>query len=261
MFVWHLQEIPIKPDEDDNKVLVSMSERISEIIDVIESVREDIGNDELIDIRIARIKATNKVAKMRGIKPQSVQDKYTRKINLKTNEFNDLLQMWLLQNSNKLQELLLKNTNEPEDIEKLNDYFANKMDSSERLIAYEFGFEHTNTAFREGKNKLVTHLRKERNRQLVKQAKELWIKKTRGNVKCSICKFSFNDTYPEVSKDYIEAHHLKPISELEEDTIISIGELVPVCANCHRMLHHVKPWLTIDELKEIINSAKKRKQF
>lgn len=44
--------------------------------------------------------------------------------------------------------------------------------------------------------------------------------------------------YGENGKDFIEIHHVKPLSTLEEATEIDPEiDLVPVCLNCHRMLH------------------------
>jgi predicted HNH restriction endonuclease len=68
---------------------------------------------------------------------------------------------------------------------------------------------------------------------------------------CEICEFDFESEYGERGKDYIEAHHKKPISELDEEVILRIEDLAMVCSNCHGMLHR-PPWITIEGLKEII---------
>ena len=34
-----------------------------------------------------------------------------------------------------------------------------------------------------------------------------------------------------------------------------IEEIAIVCSNCHRMLHRKRPWLKIDELKNIRNGS------
>ena len=74
---------------------------------------------------------------------------------------------------------------------------------------------------------------------------------------CYVCGFNFEEVYGERGKDFIEVHHLQPLSTLEEATEINPDtDLVPLCANCHRMIHrnqtHV---LTIDELKAIIKKG------
>ena len=76
-----------------------------------------------------------------------------------------------------------------------------------------------------------------------------------GEIKCSICQFEFAKTFGEYGNGYIEIHHKKPIYEYEENGInavlsSAIDNLAPVCANCHRMLHH-KKGITFEEVLEI----------
>ncbi len=55
---------------------------------------------------------------------------------------------------------------------------------------------------------------------------------------CKICGFNFETTYGELGVEFIEVHHLKPVSTLTESTIISPeNDMTVVCSNCHRMLH------------------------
>ena len=46
----------------------------------------------------------------------------------------------------------------------------------------------------------------------------------------------------ELGANFIEVHHLKPISTYEEDGIPEnfLENLVPLCSNCHSMIHHIK---------------------
>lgn len=65
------------------------------------------------------------------------------------------------------------------------------------------------------------------------------------SIKCHICSFDFEDFYGEVGKGYIEIHHIKPIYQYETvDTekflLDALKNLMPVCSNCHRMLHRKK---------------------
>lgn len=67
---------------------------------------------------------------------------------------------------------------------------------------------------------------------------------------CAVCGFSFKERYGEMGNDYIEVHHLTPISEKGGSYLINpIQDLRPVCANCHRMLHRRNPVLSIEELR------------
>jgi len=70
---------------------------------------------------------------------------------------------------------------------------------------------------------------------------------------CSVCNFDFEKFYGKIGRQFIHVHHLKPLSEIEEEYKIDpIKDLRPVCPNCHAMLHRKMPTLTIDELKKII---------
>lgn len=70
---------------------------------------------------------------------------------------------------------------------------------------------------------------------------------------CSVCGFNFLTTYGQLGKDFIEVHHTTPVSEMGDNYTIDIDrDLVPVCSNCHSMIHRKKPPLTVEELKAMI---------
>lgn len=99
----------------------------------------------------------------------------------------------------------------------------------------------------EGQEKLVKHLKKERNYVFMKKCKELFAKKDE-LLHCEICGFSFIESYGEIGKDFIEGHHTIPISMLENETVIKSTDILMVCSNCHRMLHRRNPCYTKDEI-------------
>ncbi|HEY5297113.1 MAG TPA: HNH endonuclease [Verrucomicrobiae bacterium] len=70
---------------------------------------------------------------------------------------------------------------------------------------------------------------------------------------CSACNFDFEKNYGELGREFIHVHHIKPLAEIgEEYTVDPINDLLPVCPNCHAMLHRKTPALTVFELKELI---------
>ena len=73
--------------------------------------------------------------------------------------------------------------------------------------------------------------------------------------KCCICGFDFELVYGERGKGFIEVHHTKPLSEIEgEMEIDPETDLVPVCSNCHRMIHRRKDdVLSVNEIKNLIS--------
>jgi 5-methylcytosine-specific restriction protein A len=73
--------------------------------------------------------------------------------------------------------------------------------------------------------------------------------------KCAACGFNYQEVYGDWGKDYIEVHHMVPLHTLDEEIAVNpITDLIPVCANCHRMIHRRRDKaLTISQLKEMLN--------
>ena len=117
---------------------------------------------------------------------------------------------------------------------------------------YQVGFTEDDESFPEGKQLLKEHLVRERNPKLIQRAKELY-KTKYGKLTCQVCGFDFEEEYGEIGKDYIEGHHTKPVSEMMDGEQSKPEDIAMVCANCHRMLHRRRPWLTIDELSKLKN--------
>lgn len=70
---------------------------------------------------------------------------------------------------------------------------------------------------------------------------------------CKVCGFNFEKVYGEIGKEFIHVHHKNPISNnKKKKRITPISDLIPVCPNCHAMLHQEKPPLTIQKLKSIL---------
>ncbi|WP_321506949.1 EVE domain-containing protein [uncultured Methanoregula sp.] len=72
---------------------------------------------------------------------------------------------------------------------------------------------------------------------------------------CSVCGFDFSRMYKQRGQGFIEIHHVKPISTYEKEMEVDPkNDLVPVCANCHRMIHRFRNnVLSVEELRKIIN--------
>lgn len=72
--------------------------------------------------------------------------------------------------------------------------------------------------------------------------------------KCMVCGFDFEKVYGEHGAGYIEVHHLRPVSSLQEQTKVDPNtDMAVVCSNCHRMIHRNKDKiLSIEELREIL---------
>lgn len=103
----------------------------------------------------------------------------------------------------------------------------------------------------EGQILTRTHRYKERNTQLVERKKRRVLQE-KGTLACEVCGFDFSAAYGERGNGYIECHHTKPLSELKDGDTTKLNDLALVCSNCHRIIHRKKPWLSIQQLSEIL---------
>ena len=101
----------------------------------------------------------------------------------------------------------------------------------------------------EGKISQVTHNVYERNpvnRELCLSA---------NGYSCKICGFNFEEKYGLLGHGFIHVHHIEMVADYGGERFINpITDLIPVCPNCHAMLHRKRPPLTPDELKAIIEN-------
>jgi len=103
----------------------------------------------------------------------------------------------------------------------------------------------------EGRILTRLHRIRERNRELVTKKKASALK-IHGRLRCEACSFDFEDTYGTRGSGFIEAHHTKPLYTLFPGDKTRIEDLALLCSNCHRMIHARRPWLTVNELKQVI---------
>ena len=84
---------------------------------------------------------------------------------------------------------------------------------------------------------------------------------SRYGYQCQCCGMDFAEMYGEaLGANFIEVHHLKPISTFETDGIPEdfVENLVPLCSNCHSMIHHIEQSEhPLRELREAYKGAKK----
>lgn len=69
--------------------------------------------------------------------------------------------------------------------------------------------------------------------------------------RCAVCGLDFEEKYGTIGKGFIHIHHIVPISTIGKEYNLDIEkDLVPVCPNCHYMLHKKPDGVySIDELK------------
>lgn len=72
---------------------------------------------------------------------------------------------------------------------------------------------------------------------------------------CQVCGLNFKDMYGDIGEGFIHVHHITPLSAQKKRHQIDETNLIPVCPNCHAMLH--KGNLSVKDLKNRINKKNK----
>ncbi len=112
--------------------------------------------------------------------------------------------------------------------------------------------EHTDSrliteARTEGGEKVFVSRRRERDPKLRVEALLLH------GFDCMACGFNFGEYYGEIGKDFIEVHHVVPLSESGRTETNPATDLIVLCSNCHRIIHRQHgTCLSLDELRRHI---------
>lgn len=115
--------------------------------------------------------------------------------------------------------------------------------------------EEDKSYYREGAEKRVTVNKYERNSNARKKCIEHY------GFKCFICGFDFKKVYGEIGENFIHVHHKIPFNKLkkeygniEEYEINPEKDLIPICPNCHEMIHKLRTIgdEAVEELKNIL---------
>jgi len=76
---------------------------------------------------------------------------------------------------------------------------------------------------------------------------------------CTVCGFGFEHAYGKHGEGYIHVHHQVPLSTINKRYKVDpVKDLVPVCPNCHAMLHKGSQTLTVAQLRTIMKKAGRR---
>lgn len=70
---------------------------------------------------------------------------------------------------------------------------------------------------------------------------------------CKACGFDFARFYGTIGEGFIEVHHRIPASQLGNDYVLDpVRDLVPLCSNCHQMVHRECPPIPAEKLRETL---------
>ena len=97
--------------------------------------------------------------------------------------------------------------------------------------------------FPEGAKTRITVNRYERDRRNRKAAIAFH------GIACLACNVRMAERYGEIADDFIHIHHTKSLSTGDEYTPDVKTDLIPLCPNCHAVVHLVNPPMTLEELR------------
>ena len=131
-----------------------------------------------------------------------------------------------------------------------------------RALTFRGGFEPSAEHSEEGGATLEEsrryrfHRRIERNPSASKLAKKFH------GARCQACNFDFAARYGSIGEGYIEAHHLRPLSSLQEGIIVTYDSAVDfavLCSNCDRMIHRWPDPADLEGFKAALESRQVRR--
>ena len=129
--------------------------------------------------------------------------------------------------------------------------FESSKKGEARTSTTEEAFADIETIVRcEGNKKLVFTYQYERDPKLRAAAIKAF------GYKCSACGIDFEKVYGQIGKQFIELHHIVPVSDGCAEN--NYKNLLPLCPNCHRMIHRLYRELKPSEYSNAINLLKSR---
>lgn len=75
--------------------------------------------------------------------------------------------------------------------------------------------------------------------------------------RCVACGMSFQERYGKAAEGLIHVHHLQPLAVVgRAHSVNPLTDLVPVCPNCHAVMHRRSPPYTPDEVRDLLRAAR-----
>lgn len=235
---WHRDEIilaldlyfTIEPKEMDNKnpKVIELSELLNKLpIHKDKSESQKFRNPNGVGLKLSNFKAIDPDYDGKGMSSYSKMDKEVFfEFKGKNKELNSI--------ANQIKTTILN--------KKIN----------KKLYQIQIEEDDKSLSVREGKVIYKLHKLRERDSKINKKKKDRYFQEN-GKLDCEVCGFDFYETYGDLGKGFIEAHHRVPLSEIDGETITKLDDLALVCPNCHKMLHKAIDTLSVHQLKDIIN--------
>lgn len=132
-------------------------------------------------------------------------------------------------------------------------HIANEFNNETFATDYPDEANLENKSFPEGAKQTVQVNRYERNPEARTKCLEIY------GTRCKVCEMSFAETYGYFAKDFIHVHHITPLHQISENYEVNPEtDLIPVCPNCHAMLHRQENGIamTVERLKQLYDVSK-----
>ncbi|SDC10151.1 HNH endonuclease [Acinetobacter boissieri] len=179
--------------------------------------------------------------------------KKLKKVDNKTLTRQSLIEQNYIKNSDTLQGLRTdRGKSQDHDISVLLNYITSQF--NDEMIDFDYPDEANlnDKKFPEGAKQIVQVNRYERNPEARSKCIQHY------GLSCQICKMEFAKTYGAFAQGFIHVHHITPLHKISDEYEVDpINDLIPVCPNCHAMLHKTingTP-MTIEKLKMLYQSS------
>jgi 5-methylcytosine-specific restriction enzyme A len=75
--------------------------------------------------------------------------------------------------------------------------------------------------------------------------------------RCYCCNMDFGEVYGPSADGHIEVHHIVPASGMGAGYQINpVTELVPICSNCHSVVHLTNPATSVEDVKALVKTKR-----
>ena len=134
----------------------------------------------------------------------------------------------------------------------INGWLANFVHTTQ---ATEFGTAPKDKEFYEGSLKRISVEIRERDPAARKACIEYH------ECKCWICDFDFGKFYGPEAEGFIHVHHREQLAKAAgRRKVDPIEDLVPLCPNCHSVVHLRKNAYEVDEVKKMVQRQKRKRK-
>ena len=117
-------------------------------------------------------------------------------------------------------------------------------------------------ASEDGMSDTLTEARVYRQHRKIERSSKTAVKVKRAlGYRCMACETDMAERYGDLGLNYIEAHHLKPLSSYSVDERVELDprhDFAVLCPNCHRMIHRMENTSDIEGLKAVLASKCRR---